>query len=224
VLVGAGYSFECDWWSVGVITFEMLCGYQPFAAPTPQETCDRILMWSHTLRFAPAVPLSPAAVDFVRALLCARETRLGAADGFEAVSWRVWFLGTNWPALGEQPAPYVPTLSGAADFSHYAEHCGQLEKLGLDSYGLDEPAAWSQRGGVHMMAWDYRVDSAEPAEGTQALGLSAPIEVPCSPIALSPRISPRPSLLGGRSAGSRRGSLGSPVSLANSVVGPDTSQ
>ena len=27
VLLRKGYGLECDWWSVGIIMFEMLCGY-----------------------------------------------------------------------------------------------------------------------------------------------------------------------------------------------------
>lgn len=33
-----GYGKECDWWSVGVIMYEMLVGYPPFCSDTPQET------------------------------------------------------------------------------------------------------------------------------------------------------------------------------------------
>ena len=40
---GGGYTKSCDWWSVGVILFEMVIGYAPFHATTPQQTQEKIL-------------------------------------------------------------------------------------------------------------------------------------------------------------------------------------
>jgi calcium-dependent protein kinase len=41
VLEGA-YDETCDMWSIGVITFCLLCGYPPFNADTDQELFRKI--------------------------------------------------------------------------------------------------------------------------------------------------------------------------------------
>ncbi len=40
-----GYTETVDWWSMGVILFEMLVGYPPFASETPRETWYKIQNW-----------------------------------------------------------------------------------------------------------------------------------------------------------------------------------
>ena len=69
-----GYDQTCDWWSLGVICFEMLIGYPPFCSETPQvtreqnltffissalqETYTKIMNWRDSLEFPPEVPIS----------------------------------------------------------------------------------------------------------------------------------------------------------------------
>lgn len=43
VLLRRGYGEECDWWSVGVILYEMLIGYPAFYADDAVSTCRKVL-------------------------------------------------------------------------------------------------------------------------------------------------------------------------------------
>ncbi|GAA5966684.1 hypothetical protein JCM21900_005654, partial [Sporobolomyces salmonicolor] len=78
VLRGTGYSQSCDWWSLGVIMFEMLYGYPPFVSKSRQQTRQKILNWRQSLRFPPKPRVSQEAQDLVLSLLCAKEDRLGS--------------------------------------------------------------------------------------------------------------------------------------------------
>lgn len=47
VLLRTGYTQLCDWWSVGVILYEMLVGSPPFLANTPAETQYKVIYCDH---------------------------------------------------------------------------------------------------------------------------------------------------------------------------------
>uniref|UniRef100_A0A2D4J9S6 Protein kinase domain-containing protein n=1 Tax=Micrurus lemniscatus lemniscatus TaxID=129467 RepID=A0A2D4J9S6_MICLE len=47
----SGYTQLCDWWSVGVILFEMLVGQPPFLAQTPLETQMKVF-WKKVISVA----------------------------------------------------------------------------------------------------------------------------------------------------------------------------
>jgi serine/threonine-protein kinase LATS1/2 len=55
VLQGHAYDYACDWWSLGVIVFEMLYGYPPFASKTREGTRFKIVDWKRWLKFPSCV-------------------------------------------------------------------------------------------------------------------------------------------------------------------------
>ncbi|GAA5868106.1 hypothetical protein JCM3774_001023 [Rhodotorula dairenensis] len=78
VLRGAGYDVRADWWSLGIIVFEMLYGYPPFVSKTRQDTRHKILDWPHHFRFPASPQISREAQDFITSLICEPEDRLGS--------------------------------------------------------------------------------------------------------------------------------------------------
>lgn len=78
VLANRGYNRSADWWSLGILIFEMLAGYTPFAGENALET------YSNILRGEVSLPrnLGKDARALLRRLLCADVTRrLGCLRG-----------------------------------------------------------------------------------------------------------------------------------------------
>ena len=72
-----GYGQEIDWWSLGVIMFEMMIGYPPFYSDSSAETCKKILRWEEYLEIRPETNISKDAVDILKKLINEPEKRLG---------------------------------------------------------------------------------------------------------------------------------------------------
>lgn len=66
IFMQKGYGQECDWWSLGTIMFECLCGYPPFCSDNPHETYRKIMNWRETLVFPEDQPISREAEDLIR--------------------------------------------------------------------------------------------------------------------------------------------------------------
>ena len=82
VIRGDYYDGRCDWWSIGIIMYECLYGYTPFACESRQDTKLRILKHRKTLNF-PSCPLERPPVSFqgldlMMALIVEREERLSS--------------------------------------------------------------------------------------------------------------------------------------------------
>jgi serine/threonine protein kinase len=115
VLLKKGYGVECDWWSVGVIMFEMLCGYPPFYSDNPMQTCHQIVRFKEFLEFPDDIPLTEDAMDLIEKLLCDQSERIG----FEQIKRHPFFAGIDWNNIQSQQAPFRPKLSSEADTAYF---------------------------------------------------------------------------------------------------------
>ncbi|OAX85414.1 AGC/NDR/NDR protein kinase [Emergomyces africanus] len=80
VIRGDLYDGRCDWWSVGVILYECLYGFTPFAAETRHDTKVKILKHAETLYFPHDKPsdrlISAESIDLIGQMLQEKEYRL----------------------------------------------------------------------------------------------------------------------------------------------------
>lgn len=118
ILLGTGHGATADWWSVGVILFELIVGIPPFNAEHPQIIFDNIL--NRKIPW-PQVPdeMSPEAQDLIDRLLTEDPHQRLGARGAQEVKQHVFFRDINWDTLARQKAAFVPASESALDTSYF---------------------------------------------------------------------------------------------------------
>ncbi|KAG7309691.1 hypothetical protein JYU34_004184 [Plutella xylostella] len=118
VLTRTGYTQLCDWWSVGVILYEMLVGSPPFLANTPAETQLKVINWESTLHIPDAANLSRESKDLILQLCSGQDTRLGK-DASEVKAHPFLQAIDFDKGLRRQVAPHIPHIEYPTDTSNF---------------------------------------------------------------------------------------------------------
>ncbi|KAG9140748.1 hypothetical protein Leryth_006929 [Lithospermum erythrorhizon] len=107
ILLGMGHGTTADWWSVGVILFELLVGLPPFNAEHPQQIFDNIM--NRDIPW-PKVPeeMSFEAYDLIDKLLSDNPVQRLGATGSAEVKRHPFFCDINWDTLARQKAAFIP--------------------------------------------------------------------------------------------------------------------
>ncbi|XP_051119248.1 probable serine/threonine protein kinase IREH1 [Andrographis paniculata] len=118
ILLGTGHGFTADWWSVGVILFELIVGIPPFNAEHAQKIFDNIL--NRKIPW-PRVPdeMSLEAFDLIDRLLTEDPSQRLGAGGAPEVKQHPFFRDINWDTLARQKAAFVPSSEGPMDTSYF---------------------------------------------------------------------------------------------------------
>lgn len=114
-----GYTKMVDFWSLGVLVFEMCCGWSPFYAEDTQQMYKNIAFGK--VRF-PRDALSTEGRNFVKGLLNRNPShRLGAKGDADELMAHAFFADINWEALGKKVLvpPFKPKLKGELDTSNF---------------------------------------------------------------------------------------------------------
>ncbi len=126
--------FQCvDWWSLGVLTYELLTGASPFTVEGDKNTQADIS--KRILGAEPLMPdfLGPQVRDFILKLLVKDpRRRLGGGPGDAAeVKAHSFFAPLCWDDLlrKDVPAPFVPRIRSDTDVSNFSEEFTSMEAV-----------------------------------------------------------------------------------------------
>uniref|UniRef100_A0A3P8VZX2 Ribosomal protein S6 kinase n=1 Tax=Cynoglossus semilaevis TaxID=244447 RepID=A0A3P8VZX2_CYNSE len=114
-----GHTQSADWWSFGVLMFEMLTGSLPFQGKDRKETMALILK----AKLGMPQFLSPEVQSLLRALFKRNPAnRLGAGpDGVEEIKRHRFFASIDWNKLYKKEVrpPFKPTVGRPEDTFHF---------------------------------------------------------------------------------------------------------
>lgn len=137
IILNRGHDYSCDYWSLGVLMFELLTGAPPFTSDEPMKTYNIILRGIDAIDFPRNI--SQKAQNLIKKL-CRDNLieRLGyQKGGISDIMKHKWFDGFNWPGLRNRtlPAPYVPNIASPIDTSNFDSYSPDTSDAPVDTSG-----------------------------------------------------------------------------------------
>lgn len=122
IILSKGHNKAVDWWSLGILIFEMLVGYPPFYADNPLNIYEKIvagkIVWPKNIDLI--------AKDLIKKLLVLDRTRrLGnMKNGADDIKKHKWFKGLDWKDVTGRKLkpPIVPELAYDGDTTNFESY------------------------------------------------------------------------------------------------------
>ena len=145
MIASTGHTQAVDWWTLGVVIFELMSGVTPFDAEGPMEIYARVMRGIGQIR----TPLScqGPAWALIQALLRKdpSERLPMRAGGVRNIMQHKWFEGFDWGGLRglSLAPPYVPAVASPTDMKNFE----RVRKENLPSHvpyveGTGSGGAW----------------------------------------------------------------------------------
>ncbi|XP_073696263.1 citron Rho-interacting kinase-like [Garra rufa] len=163
------YGPESDWWSLGVIAYEMIYMKSPFADGTSTKTINNIMNFQRFLKFPEEPKASAQFVDLLQSLLCGSRERLG----YEGLRSHPFFSSVDWTDLRHALPPFVPSLRSEDDTSNFEEP--ERPPRPTTAAQRDHPRAGFHGRDLPFVGWCFsRALTALAKSETVGAGLNSP--------------------------------------------------
>ncbi|KAG8515235.1 cGMP-dependent protein kinase 2 [Galemys pyrenaicus] len=124
VILNKGHDFSVDFWSLGILVYELLTGNPPFSGIDQMMTYNLILKGIEKMDFPRKITKRPE--DLIRRLCKQNPTeRLGnLKNGINDIKKHRWLNAFNWEGLKARnlPSPLQRELSGPTDHSYFDKY------------------------------------------------------------------------------------------------------
>ncbi|XP_067132884.1 cGMP-dependent protein kinase, isozyme 2 forms cD4/T1/T3A/T3B-like isoform X2 [Centruroides vittatus] len=124
VILNRGHDISADYWSLGVLMFELLTGTPPFTGPDPMKTYNIILKGIDAVDFPRCITRN--AMALIKKLCRDNPSeRIGyQKGGIQDIQKHKWFDGFNWEGLRNRSLlpPIIPQVRHAIDTHNFDQY------------------------------------------------------------------------------------------------------
>jgi len=121
VIGSKGHAQPVDWWTLGILTFELLAGHPPFESPTPQQIYQKVRAGIEKVKFPEACKGAPMAL--IKGLCHATPAkRLPMKSGdVNNIKQHEWYKDFDWAGFesNKMQPPYKPAIKSPKDISNF---------------------------------------------------------------------------------------------------------
>merc|ERR1712032_724864 len=99
LIASTGHTHAVDWWTLGILTFELMAGHPPFESAYPMQIYQKVTKGIYKVTFPPR--LKGPCEELVKSL-CKKEphNRLPMKKGgTENIKSHAWFAGFDWQSM-----------------------------------------------------------------------------------------------------------------------------
>eukprot|EP00184_Porphyridium_aerugineum_P004153 CAMPEP_0184695370 /NCGR_PEP_ID=MMETSP0313-20130426/3021_1 /TAXON_ID=2792 /ORGANISM="Porphyridium aerugineum, Strain SAG 1380-2" /LENGTH=631 /DNA_ID=CAMNT_0027153807 /DNA_START=343 /DNA_END=2238 /DNA_ORIENTATION=- len=155
-----------DWWTLGILIYEMLTGTTPFKGRNANQTYHNIT--HDNIHWPLDVHVSTECKQLVRKLLIRDpERRLGSHSGASEIKREKWFAGLNFSLIRNETPPILPRMKDPYDMSQYEGALNAFDESDEEDHGNDDDGE-SFEGGDHEGELDSGVSKQKSFKPTIA--------------------------------------------------------
>ena len=129
IILNKGYGLGVDWWALGILLYEMICGVDPFADESPMKIYENIL--EGKIKFTS--DFDDTSKSLIKHLLDKNIRRRygNLKNGVEDIKNHEFFKTMNWDKLLKQeiPADFIPKLKVDNELKYFDFYPDSDEKV-----------------------------------------------------------------------------------------------